>query len=527
MPDQPRPSGRQLLARADFMARAVFARLVADDELAELSGSRRVSLLGPAISGLVGLLAVLWGSVQSGSPFSLQQPGAWFFGTAGAGKPTSSLGVLVTWAGLIVVVRAWLDLVHRVRVSPGIAVARVGVVAALWCVPLLVGPVLFSRDVYSYAAQGQLYLAGMSPYRFGVAFLGPASFARFVDSVWQTTPAPYGPAFLWLAARVAWASASHVAWSVVGFRLLALAGVGVAASACTALARSHGADRALVIALSVANPLVLFGLVSAAHNDALMIAFICLAATLAYSGRYFLAVVAAAVGAVIKAPAALAVVFVAWSWTGRGEGIRHRIRPLVTAAMILVGILGLVGRITHLGWGWLPALGYPGHTRNILTPTDLAAQVLAWLSSHVGLTTSFAGWLTFTRVLGGVLAALACGWLLWNSERLGLAYSLGLALLAVVLLGPVIQPWYFTWAFLLLAPSGGALARRLLGLFTVAGVFFWLWQDTWASLSPWGQVGLVVVSILGGLFLTRPGSFRRLRSIVQSASREDVLIRQP
>ncbi|GAB3936578.1 hypothetical protein GCM10027614_13310 [Micromonospora vulcania] len=43
---------------------------------------------------------------------------------------------------------------------------------ACWAAPLLVGPPLFSRDAYSYLAQGAMVLADIDVYRHGVAQLG-------------------------------------------------------------------------------------------------------------------------------------------------------------------------------------------------------------------------------------------------------------------------------------------------------------------------------------------------------------------
>src|SRR2546423_1809840 len=63
---------------------------------------------------------------------------------------------------------------------------------------------LFSKDVYSYAAQAAMVLHHSAPYAHG-----PGDAPGFdsplkdnVDEKWATTPAPYGPVFLVLAARM-------------------------------------------------------------------------------------------------------------------------------------------------------------------------------------------------------------------------------------------------------------------------------------------------------------------------------------
>ena len=67
---------------------------------------------------------------------------------------------------------------------------------------MLFSPPLFTRDVYSYLAQGALPLAGFDPYAVGPG--GDAGL--FTDNVhyfWQDTPAPYGPLFILIAKAVA------------------------------------------------------------------------------------------------------------------------------------------------------------------------------------------------------------------------------------------------------------------------------------------------------------------------------------
>ena len=76
--------------------------------------------------------------------------------------------------------------------------------AGVWLIPMLVTPPLFTRDVFSYLAQGALPLAGFDPYAVGPEAM-PGVFTTNVHYFWQDTPAPYGPLFILLAKTVAWA----------------------------------------------------------------------------------------------------------------------------------------------------------------------------------------------------------------------------------------------------------------------------------------------------------------------------------
>ena len=75
--------------------------------------------------------------------------------------------------------------------------------------PMLVTPPLFTRDVFSYLAQGALPLAGFDPYAVGPEAM-PGVFTDNVHYFWQDTPAPYGPLFILIAKSVAWASGDNI-----------------------------------------------------------------------------------------------------------------------------------------------------------------------------------------------------------------------------------------------------------------------------------------------------------------------------
>jgi hypothetical protein len=52
---------------------------------------------------------------------------------------------------------------------------------------------------------------------------------------------------------------------------------------------------------------------------------------------------------------------------------------------------------------------------------------------------------------------------------MGVLTALGITMLAFVVLGPVVQPWYLTWGVIILAPvATGRLLWAILGISTVA-----------------------------------------------------------
>jgi hypothetical protein len=81
-----------------------------------------------------------------------------------------------------------------------------------------------------------------------------------------------------------------------------------------------------------------------------------------------------------------------------------------------------------------------------LTLAD-TSHVLGWHSLSVTMM------LSVTRTAGFCLAIAVTIWLLLDSKPRGWVRALGLSLIVLVLLGPVVQPWYFVWGIALLSAS--------------------------------------------------------------------------
>src|SRR5437588_5191392 len=125
------------------------------------------------VLGLAGMMLITVGGVGAGGtlvhdPLLINSPLTWV--RFGHGK---DLATAVLYVGLTLVVWAWIRLGRDVRAK---AIDARGVLLAIgvWTLPLLVAPPLFSRDLYSYLAQGNLALHGLDPYRVGPSALpGP------------------------------------------------------------------------------------------------------------------------------------------------------------------------------------------------------------------------------------------------------------------------------------------------------------------------------------------------------------------
>jgi alpha-1,6-mannosyltransferase len=433
----------------------------------------------PALLGFVALAGVALGASLTSSPFKLEMPGTWFFGVPSQPGTTSTafllFGLVAVYGGLVLLMRVWVGLARALTRRGGVPIKYLWLILGLWIIPMLVIAPIFSRDVFSYAAQGEMVSRHINPYNYGPFTLGAGPYVSPVDPLWGNTPAPYGPLFLMIDGFLASASLHHAIVTVIFLRLLSVAGVALIAWCIPKLARAYGRDAGPVFVLSVLNPLVVLTLVGAAHNDAIMIGLLLAGITAAKSKHPVWGVVLCALAAAIKAPAGLGVLYVGWEWMGAGLSLRQRIRPLVTAGLIALGILAALSLVSGLGWGWVGNLETPGTVRSWLAPATGIGMLLSTIAHAVGLTgVSSTAVLSVTRVIGLLGAGAAAVYLLINSERIGALRALGLSLLLFVVLGPVVQPWYLTWGILLLAPIAGRYLRSLIIALSVASPFIGL-----------------------------------------------------
>jgi alpha-1,6-mannosyltransferase len=424
----------------------------------------------PALLGFIAVLSICLGSSLPSSPFKLETGGTWFFGVPNFQSTTLMLpGVVAVYGGMILFVRVWFGLYQTLRARPGVPIRSLVYMLALWTAPLLFVAPLFSRDVFSYAAQGEMMSHHINPYNYGPGTIGSGPYTAGVDPLWANTAAPYGPLFLLLAGWSASLSLHHALFTIVLLRLQSVFGVALIAYCIPKLARSFGREPGPAFVLAVLNPLTLLALVGGAHNDAIMVGLLLAGVTAARSRHPVWGIVLCALAASIKIPAAIGIVYIAWDWAGSDVGWRQRIAPMARAAFITVSVMGVLSLVSGLGWGWIANLGTPGTVRSWMAPATAVGLAISGSAHVVGIGVSLAGVLTVTRALGLLGAAVIAIYCLRHRERLGLLGAVGITMMMFVLLGPVVQPWYLTWGIIILAPVvTGRLLFLVLGLSTVA-----------------------------------------------------------
>ncbi len=478
-------------ARPALSAEGSARPLSADGSARPALPARRGPGLGAiAALGIVATSLVVVGGALAGAA----APGdAWRLWSVPAIPVTPTIdlvpALIAYYGGLIVLVRAWLLLRrHHLTVGP-LSVTAVVAVVLIWALPLLAGPPLGSRDVYAYAAQGRMAEQGLDVYTDGPEELGADDpLLAPVDPLYRDTPAPYGPVFVSISSLVSTMAGDRVVAAVLGFRFLAVLGVVAAGVAVFDLARGSGRDPVDALILAVANPLVLFHLVSGAHNEAIMLAFLVGGVALARRPRYLhLGIALCAFAAAIKLPAILAVAFLGWPWALEARGVVRRLGRLALVGGEALAVIAAAGRLTGWGWGWVDALLNAQPVDAYLSITRLAG---GGFSLATGLDLDLV--LGVARLAGMVLAVGVSALLLLRrsgSWPTALAWSL----LLFAFLHPTTQPWYLTWGVMILAATTAGERNRALVATCAAAVFVVL---------PMGpQMGLVVLDNTGRLTL--------------------------
>ena len=363
-----------------------------------------------------------------------------------------SLGRLAVLVGGALVLQSWLVLGTDVLRRRALDVRSLQRILALWLVPTLLVPPLFSRDTYSYFVQGRLMQLGLNPYTHGVASV-PGWFRAGVDPMWAETPTPYGPLSL-LLQRIVVDLAVTPYWSAVCFRLLAVAGIALIAIMVPRLAALHGIDPASAFWLAAMNPLVLLHFSFGGHNDALMVGLMLAGLEAAVRRRPAATILWLAAAVAVKPIAMVAVPFAALALMDRDAGFARRIGAYAASGLgVLVPVVAL-GAATGVGTGWVQALTTPGSVRTWLSPSTAAGMAIGLIGDAVGNRGIDAIAVSGMRAIAMFGAVVVCLWLLLRPEGRSPLRGALLAFTAIVGLGPVVQPWYLLWALPIVAVTG-------------------------------------------------------------------------
>ncbi len=469
----------------------------------------------PAVLGFIAMVLVVSGCSFTNSPFKLDLTSTWFFGEPSASAVGTAsqtkyiLSIVLVYGGLLLLMRVWLRLAEVMKLHPGARLKSLWWMLLMWAAPMVIAPPLFSRDVFSYAAQGEMTAHHISPYLYGPFTLGAGPYVNPVDPLWFNSPAPYGPLFLFLDGTIDKITLHHQLWTVVGLRLLETFAVAMIGYGVVVLARGLGRDPGEAFVLAAMNPLVLLTLIGGAHNDAIMAGFLVVGIALAVHRHPYWALIFCSCAASIKAPAAVGLAYVAWTWVRPGARLKDRVRPIAIAGAIAGATLTVWTVLAGFGFGWVGNLLTNGAVRSWAAPATGAGLAITNILHALGMQSLSAGSvLAVTRFIGLLIAAAFALWLLWHSEERGWVRSLGLSLILFVELGPVVQPWYLAWGLVLLAASYEGREHFWLLALSITGPFIGLpgGRQLLADLVHSNPLLIaLVVAILGGVLVVPMG----------------------
>ncbi|OBK41889.1 DUF2029 domain-containing protein [Mycobacterium sp. 1245111.1] len=429
----------------------------------------------PALLGFLGAVLITTGGLGSGStkqhdPLLETLHLSWL--RYGHGLVLSSI---LLWIGVTLMLSAWLWLGRRALAGNASEYAMIAS-AAFWLAPLLLSVPLFSRDTYSYLAQGALLRDGLDPYAVG-PIDNPNPLLDNVSPIWTITTAPYGPAFIMIARLVTMLVGNHVIAGTMLLRLCMLPGLALLVWATPRIARHIGANVPIALWICVLNPLVIIHLMGGVHNEMLMVGLMAAGIALTFERRHVAGIAVIAVGMAVKATAGLALPFMAWVWM-RHLRDRREYRPLLAFSMaslasvlIVVAVFAVLSGAAGVGLGWLTALAGSVKIINWLSIPTAAANLVHAVGG-LFFSVSFYGTLQVTRAIGIAIIAIALPLLWWRFRHDDREALTGIAwvMLVVVLFAPAALPWYYSWPLTVVAP----LAQSRRSVASIAAFSTWI-----------------------------------------------------
>jgi alpha-1,6-mannosyltransferase len=343
----------------------------------------------------------------------------------------SGLLVLLTVAYLIAVLAA-----------PSLSLrVIVGVIVALNVI-LLMAPPLQLNDVFNYLGYARLgALHGFNPYTHTIRAETFDPVYRFAS--WRHYHDPYGQLFTALTYPLAFLPLPVAYWVIK----VATVATGLGFLGCLAVcARRLGRDPRTVLAIVALNPIYLFFMVGAFHNDFFMLLPSTAAILMLLQRRDRSAGVLLACAIAVKFTAVLLLPFLLMA--ARPQERRLRVLAGVVLAAVPLAALSLA----------LFGTGMPNVTDQTRVITGYSVPNLLGLLLGFG-----GGTQTLVRVLNvGVVLVV-----LWGLRRRDWVAASGWATLALIASLSWLMPWYVVWALPLAALSSSPALRRVAIAFMV------------------------------------------------------------
>jgi len=315
-----------------------------------------------------------------------------------------------------------------------------------------------STDIWSYAAYGRMVsVYGASPYRHVPVEFSNDRAIRRVKPMWQNTSSVYGPLWNGISAGVVSVTNTSSQSTRMWFQSLAALSVFLAVLLIARRTRNPAA-----VALIGLNPLIIYDVVNGGHNDALVGLALLVGVLLASRERFALAALAISLGALVKLVALLGLVaLIVWILRKRG------VRPAAIATGVGAGVVAVGYALS----GGLDALTPLRDARLQMSRNSI------WLLSNSEGRTNLFGFgrihsfshdflqsaATLSAITVFLLAAVLVAGHLRDKTP---ALVVGGALVAYLLAGTYVLPWYAAWALPVLVLEWRSMITRLVLAFS-------------------------------------------------------------
>jgi hypothetical protein len=416
--------------------------------------------------------SVLPRGLEPGGPFRLLSD---LIGLGRLGQTGLFLvGILATTAGalafLLLLREAW----HN-----RLTLRFVLLTAVVFHVVVLMLPLLFSRDAYSYAYIGKIVTSyGGNPWVETPRDYELNSLFKLTWPGWRSTPSVYGPLFTWVSVLLTSALKS-IPSLITGFQLVAaVASLGTTWLVARTVQRVMPERAVFAAAVVGVNPIVVFHVVGGGHNDMLVALFVAAAGASLFSGRKLLAAIALGLAISVKATAAIPLLLLLVA-VAAAAAPKRRLRDVAVCA----GAAGAVW--IALAFPFLqatnPLLGLFDVADNSswMAPGQLVVQVFDAVGGFLGGDGGADTGALLARLLVFGASGVAIFFIareVWRRPEArtprALAAAWAWGMLVLILPSPVLFTWYLVW----ILPLAWALPKVPRRALIALSVFFFVTQ---------------------------------------------------
>jgi hypothetical protein len=261
-----------------------------------------------------------------------------------------------------------------------------------------------------------------------------------------------------------------------------------------------------------------------------MVGLVCIAMAIALKGHFIAGVVVATLALGIKPVAIVLLPFLALIAAGNGASWARRVRYGVIAGVIALSTLFVTSALAETGpFGWIGSLSTPGTVKSWLSPTTALGMLIGGPIRLLGFGNVVDTSVGVTRLIGSVILAIVLVMLVLRPAGRSATRGVALSFVALVVLGPVVQPWYLLWSIPLLAVTG--LSHKQVRLMVIAIAAFTIHgianssatADTFLELSD--GIAMVLAGITLGLAMLASTTERSL--ILGDNTEQDMLPSSP